>query len=120
MRSLLCPVVALSIGVASMIGCALTEPGPRERQWREGDKIHYTDGVAYHVWVSTAYPHYHVRFGEYYETHEPSKLHFHKVHNPKGAPAYVRCFAEHRDGRWVHKPQWWELDVRFHDRRRRW
>ncbi len=112
-------VLIVAAVLSAMVGCATTHQVSPERQWQEGDIIHYTDGAHYQDSVSIAYPHYHVENGHYFETDQPSNIHFHVSRNPAGPKRYIRCFAEHHGGEWTHKPQWWEIKRKYFDRRNR-
>lgn len=107
--AVLCLIIFLAVA-----GCAATRELPaRDRQWQEGSIIRFHDGYDYYDGVDTGFPHYHVEFGRYYETHEPSTIHYHKSLNPKGPPnQYVLCYAAYADGQWVHKPQWYHDEMR--------
>jgi len=110
--------MAAAVVVLMLAGCATTGHESSKRQWREGDIIHYTDGMHYQNSVSIAYPHYHVKNGVYFETHEPSDIHYHVSMSPHGPKQYIRCYAKYEDGVWVHKPQFWEKTKRYQDRGR--
>ena len=105
----------LVVGLAVVAGCSSGQPYPSERQWQEGDIIHYHDGRDYENAVSIAFPHYRASFGRFEPTQENSKVHYHLSRNPRGpAGQYIRCFAHEKDGVWIHQPQWHDDHHRRH------
>jgi len=112
-------VVAWVVAVGAGLGITGCDAGGQRvgayphGEWRDGETLHYSDGQAYHVWVSTAPPYYNLAPGGYVATDQVTPTHFHKLVNPKGpAGQYIRCFAHEEDGRWVHQPQWLEREER--------
>jgi hypothetical protein len=108
---------ALAAILCLTLGCAT--PSQPQRQWLEGDILHYDNGMGYEDAVSIALPHYHIDgAGRYAPTNEPSATHFHLSLNRNGpAGQYVRCFAKkNADGTWTHSPQWYENDPKWRQR----